>query len=160
MGRGVKRLFTKAKRPLLTIHRVDHGVRGDVLHHVKVLQLSLLLLLEQHGLLVLQLLHPVGLVGLPRAVSELPEQMRDQADDLPVAVGRLRVGERRQRGRGLEAGPFGLHLGRLPPLRLGELSRDDNQAQVDHEKRANLELKIQIDYSFSENFIAFPYSPQ
>ena len=60
--------------------------------------------------------------------------MGDQPDDLPVAVGRLRVGERRQRRRRLEPGSLRLHLGCLTTLCLRELGRDDDQAEVDHEE--------------------------
>ncbi len=58
---------------------------------------------------------------------------------LSVAVGRLRVGEGRERGGRLEPRPLRLHLCGLPPLRLGELGGDDDQAQVDHEEGADLE---------------------
>ena len=41
-------------------------------------------------------------------------------------------------GGGVELCPLRLHLGRLPPLRLGELGGNHDQAQVDHEEGADL----------------------
>ena len=75
---------------------------------------------------------------MKEAAYQFSEEVGDEADDLAVAVGRLRVGEAAQRRRRVEARALRLHLGRLAPLRLRELRRDDNQAQVDHEERADL----------------------
>ena len=72
------------------------------------------------------------------ATCQFPEEVGNEADDLAVAVGRLRVGEAAQRRRRVEARALRLHLGRLASLRLRELRRDDDQAQVDHEERPDL----------------------
>lgn len=69
---------------------------------------------------------------------QFAEEVRDEADDLAVAVWRLRVGEAAQRRRRVEARALRLHLGRLASLRLRELRRDHDQAQVDHEERPDL----------------------
>ena len=134
-------ISSRSQESGLTVNGVDHGVGGDVLHDVVVLQLPRALLLEQVELLLLQVARAHRAVRSARALHGLAHQVRDEPDDLAVAVGRLRVGEGGERGGGLEAGALGLHLGRLAALRLGELGRDDDQAQVDHEERADLELK-------------------
>ena len=84
---------------------------------------------------------------MKEAAYQFSEEVRDEADDLAVAVGRLRVGEAAQRRRRVEARALRLHLGRLAPLRLRELRRDDNQAQVDHEERADLGRGVEFRHS-------------
>ena len=87
---------------------------------------------------------------MKEAAYQFPEEVRDEADDLAVAVGRLRVGEAAQRRRRVEARALRLHLGRLAPLRLRELRRDHNQAQVDHEERADLGRGVEFRHSSKE----------
>ena len=116
----------------------------DVLHDVVVLQFSGHLLLQQDLLLPGKSAGPDFPVSPSRPVHGFPEDVRDQLDDLPVAVGRLAVGQAREGGRGLEPGPLCFHLGRLAPLRLRELGGDDDQAQVDHEERTDLGKKIPL----------------
>lgn len=65
--------------------------------------------------------------------------MRNVLDDLAVARGRLRVVRtRRQRRRGRVAQPLLAHALHFALLRLGELRRNDDQTQIDHEERADL----------------------
>lgn len=51
------------------------------------------------------------------------------------------VCEGRKCRRGVELCPLGLHLGGLAALGLGELGRDHDQAQVDHEERTDLQAE-------------------
>ena len=118
---------------------VDHRVSGDIFHDIVVLQLASVFLLLQNLFFVLEVFGFGGPVGGLGPLDSLADEVSDELDDLSVAVGRLRVGEAGQGGGGPETGPLRLHFGSLAPLRLAELSGDDDQAQVDHEERTNLE---------------------
>ena len=74
---------------------VDHGVSGDVLHNIVVLQLARVLLLLEDLLLVLEVFDLGRSVGGLGPLDGLADQVGNQLDDLPVAVGRLGVGEAR-----------------------------------------------------------------
>lgn len=69
--------------------------------------------------------------------------MGNVLDNLRIAAGRLRVVcAGRQRGRGGEAGPLLAHSLHFALLRLGELGCDDDETQVDHKKRSNLQEEL------------------
>jgi len=71
------------------------------------------------------------------------ERVKDTCSCMRVGMeDTVPVGVRGEGGGGGELGPLGLHLGRLAPLRLGELGGDDDQAQVDHEERTNLNRTV------------------
>lgn len=115
-------------------------MRRNALDHAAVgAELAPLLAVEEDALPVRQApgAHPGA--STPRLVHGTSQEVSNQADDLAVAVGSLRVvGEAGERGGRVEPGALRLHLGRLAPFRLRELRGDDDQAQVDHEERADL----------------------
>lgn len=84
-------------------------------------------------------------------------------DYLGIARGRLRVvGAARQRRCGRIAGPFLPHALHLTLLRLRELGGNDDQAQVDHEERANLQMsgenQIFVKVQIKSNLVTFHIS--
>ena len=159
--------YVLASRFMLTIMDVDHGVGGDILHDVVVLQLARVLLLLKNFLLVFEVFGFGGPVSGLGPLDSLADEVSDQFDDLPVAVGRLRVGEAGQGGGGPETSPLRLHLGSLPSLRLAELGGDDDQTQVDHEEGANLQkqdpsqfMTTSVPLGLPSTFIEFGISVQ
>jgi hypothetical protein len=99
---------------------------------------AVLLMLQLHLLLLQLLAATIGSVPSEYAPLAPPPQVGDVLDDLPVARRRLagrRAGQRRRR---LVTGTFQTHPLHFSFLRLGELRGYHHQAQIDHEKRADL----------------------
>jgi len=71
--------------------------------------------------------------------AHLARDVRRVLDEFVVASARLRAARQRAAARRLEPLPLGQHARHLALLRLRELRRYDNQAQVDEEEGADLQ---------------------
>lgn len=74
-----------------------------------------------------------------RAAAGLAQNVADQLEELLVAVSGL--GERRQRAGGQAASALLLHQLVFSLFGLGKLRSDDDQAQIYHEERTDLQKK-------------------
>ena len=87
--------------------------------------------------------HPVQSYFLQQSSLAPPPQMGDVLNDFRVAARGLAViGRRGQGTAALEPRAFQTHPFHLPLLRFGELGRDNDQAEVYHEKRTDLQRKL------------------